>query len=291
MPIFETDQIVSSHYDFFMNNRNFRLQQISPIPIPSEFISRFIEAGQLQTQIISLQQQLSSFLNLDFYTDGSVIDIGSERCSMAFALIQTNINSPLIKFSATIEKWCSSVCAELAAVLVALLISPLQSSINIYTDCKSVIDHHNNLSSSSFNFSTRNFFKESTNNLIWFMIKDIIYHKSITLFFHKVKSHSGDLNNELVDKLACSSHGYNSLSLNLNPLNFTSITYFPCWKNILIENNLRHFISDVSRNIGFEKFLQLRRNSKYVNLDIDWGTTFFILNDEESTTQTSFFAY
>src|SRR6266498_769996 len=206
MPIFETDQIVSTHYEFFMNNRNFHLRQTLPIPIPSEFISQFIEAGQLQTQIISLQQQLSSFVDLDFYTDGSVIDIGSERCSMAFALIQTNINSPLIKFSATIEKWCSSVRTELAAVLVALLISPSHSSINIYTDCKSVIDHYNTLSSSTFNFSIRNFFKESTNNLIWFMIKNIIHHKSITLFFHKVKAHSGDLNNELVDKLARSSH-------------------------------------------------------------------------------------
>ena len=95
---------------------------------------------------------------------------------MAFALIQTNVNSPRINFCATIDNWCSSTRAELAAILVALPISPSNASINFFTDSKSVIDHYHSLHSPSHNFSTRNFFKEATNNLIWSMIVEIIQH-------------------------------------------------------------------------------------------------------------------
>jgi hypothetical protein len=90
--------------------------------------------------------------------------------------------------------------------------------------------------------------------------------------------------------LAHSSHDFNSLPLIYNYSNFNSIRYFPLWKKIPIEINLRQFLTSVSRNIGFEKFLYLYRNSKYVNLDVDWGTTFFILNDDESSSTTTSFA-
>ena len=107
---------------------------------------------------------------------------------MAFALLQTHLNAPNIRFSATIEKWCSSTHAELAAVFVALIISPYNSNINIYTDCKSLIDHYHYLLSPLHNNSIRNFFKEPTNNLLWNMIMDVISNRSINVTFHKVKA-------------------------------------------------------------------------------------------------------
>jgi hypothetical protein len=75
-----------------------------------------------------------------------------------------------------------------------------------------------------------------------------------------------------------------------NFFNFNSIRYFPSWKNIPAEINLRQFFTSVSRNTGFEKFLYLHRNSKYVNLDVDWKTTFFVLNDDENSSITTSFA-
>jgi hypothetical protein len=93
-----------------------------------------------------------------------------------------------------------------------------------------------------------------------------------------------------VDALARSAHDFNALPLIHNFSNFNSIRYFPLWKHIPVKINLRQFLTSVSRNIGFEKFLYLHRNSKYVNLDVDWGTTFFILNDDESSSTTTSFA-
>jgi ribonuclease HI len=227
---------------------------------------------------------------LEFYTDGSVQDFSTEQCSMTFAFMQTLPSAPAIQFSLTIEKWCSSNYAELFAIFAALLISPCHTTITIYSDSKSIIDHYDSFSQSNYPFLPRNIFKQSSNVSLWSYIFNIIHWNSISLSFVKVKAHSGNIYNDQVDALARLSHDFNSLPLIHNSSNFNSIRYFPLWKNIPVEINLHQFLTSISRNIGFEKFLYLYRNSKYVNLDVDWGTTFFILNDDESSSFTTSFA-
>jgi ribonuclease HI len=233
---------------------------------------------------------LSNCTILEFYTDGSVQDISTEQCSMTFAFMQTLSSAPNIQFSSTIEKWCSSNRAELFALFITLLISSRYACITIYTDSKSIIDHYDNFLKFNYPFLPRNIFKQSSNISLWSYIFDIVNINSLSLSFIKVKAHSGNSYNDQVDALVRSAHDFNSLPLIYNFSNFNSIRYFPLWKNIPIEINLCQFLTSVSRNIGFEKFLYLYRNSKYVNLDVDWGTTFFILNDDESSSTTTSFA-
>src|SRR4051812_9510801 len=237
IPLFELFQIISYHYNFSTNNLPFVISTFMPISLPNNLLLRFIERGQLCNELLQLQTQLSNSSLLDFYTDGSVTDIGTEQASMAFALLQTNSSSPFVQFKANIEQWCSSNCAELAAILLALLISPSNSTINIFPDCKSVIDYYTTLISRSF-ISPRSIFKGSTNNLLWSMIMDTITINSLNITFHKIKAHSGDYYNDLVDNLARTLHSYNSLSISFLPSNISTLRYFPLWNNIIIEPNL-----------------------------------------------------
>ncbi|CAB4399065.1 unnamed protein product [Rhizophagus irregularis] len=140
------------------------------LDIPTNFIARFIDRCDVHDNLYALQQTLSSSSVFDFHTDGSVTDIGTEHCSMTFAFIQSNSSSPYIQFNSLIDRWCSSNHAELAAVLAALLVSPLSSIITIYTDSKSIIDHYNNLSYFSFPLTPHNIFKGLNNNSygLWF---------------------------------------------------------------------------------------------------------------------------
>jgi ribonuclease HI len=279
--------IIAAHYNFSTRNLSFtRTTPLLPI-LQNNLILRYIESGSIRNQLLDFQHAISDFLNLEFYTNGSVQDLSTEQCSMTFAFMQTLPSAPAIQFSSTIEKWCSSNHAELFAIFVTLLISPRNATITIYTDSKSIIDHYDNFSQFNYPFLSRNIFKQSSNISLWSYIFDIIHINSLSLSFVKVKAHSGNLYNEQVDTLACSSHDFNALPLIHN---VNSIRYFPLWKIILIEINLRQFLTSVSRNIGFEKFLYLHRNSKYVNLDVDWGTTFFILNDDENSSITTTFA-
>ena len=288
LPLFDLIPMIKLHYQFTQRILPYNISAFSPISMPDNFILRYIERGEIRNELLTLQRTLASSSSLDFYTDGSAMNIGSEHTSMAFALIQTNPNSPQIQFHATIERWISASRAELVAVFLAVLLTPASANINIFTDSKAVIDHYNNLNLHQYPIFPRKIFKGAANNLIWSMLLDVIHHNHLSISFHKIRAHLGDPNNDLVDTLARNSHGYNNLSVNFTPSNLMTIPYFPLWKNIVVEPHLRHFITDVSKNIGFERFQQLHRNSKYLTLDVDWETTFFILNDEEPNTTTSF---
>ncbi|RIA86230.1 hypothetical protein C1645_829613 [Glomus cerebriforme] len=142
-------------------------------------IKKYIEKGSLQHQLLHYQNLFESSTNLEFYTDGSLIDPAMNTMSMGFALIQSSSVGPYMEFAARIERWPSSYRAELAAILVALIISPMNSTITIFTDSKSSIDHFFYLQQQQLPLSPRNLFKEDSNNYLWTIIMDIIEINSI----------------------------------------------------------------------------------------------------------------
>ncbi|GBB97728.1 hypothetical protein RclHR1_03050017 [Rhizophagus clarus] len=68
----------------------------------------------------------------EFYTDGSLIDIGSEQCSVscAFAHLNDEFDIPNVEFSTTIDKWPSAYRGKLLAVVLALIVVPHHSKQN-----------------------------------------------------------------------------------------------------------------------------------------------------------------
>ncbi|CAB4424258.1 unnamed protein product [Rhizophagus irregularis] len=60
-----------------------------------------------------------------------------------------------------------------------------------------------------------------------------------------------------------------------------------CWNGILIENKLRSFLKNICNYKGLEKFINLNRNSKYRQLDVDWTSTFSCLNCDINNNETS----
>jgi ribonuclease HI len=250
----EYSSVIAAHYNFSTRYLPFQLATPPPPVFQDNLLLRYVERGSLRDQLLDLQHTLSNYTKLEFYTDGSVQDIFTEQCSMTFAFMQTFSFAPTIQFSSTIEKWCSSNRAELFAVFATLLISPRNAHITIYTDSKSIIDHYDNFSHFNYPFLPRNIFKQSSNISLWSYIFDIINLNSLSLSFVKVKAHSANIYNNQVDALACSAHDFNALPLIHNFFNFNSISYFPLWKNIPVEINLRQFLTSVFRNTGFEKF-------------------------------------
>ncbi|RIA86480.1 hypothetical protein C1645_829202 [Glomus cerebriforme] len=182
---------------------------------------------------------------------------------MSLALIQIHINVPYFEFSARIEHWPSSCHVEIAVIFIALIISPKNSNVTIFTD-------------------------KNSNNLLWNLVINVVMFSSLNVNFIKVQAHSNNHFNTKVDQLAKSVNHINTLPLTFNYNFLPGINYLPLWKNIPIESNLRKFITTVARNCGFEKFIGLYRNKKYSS-DVDWQLTFFSLNYEENTIETLFF--
>ena len=87
--------------------------------------------------------------------------------------------------------------------------------------------------------------------------------------------------------MAKSAHGSNQPLFQLRHTSLPNIKHFPRWNNILVEKNLRKFITNISWNTGFEKWFTLHRNKKYRNLQVDWSSTFKILNENKSSEYTN----
>ena len=202
--------------------------------------------------------------------------------SVSCAFIQTDNSFPQSKFVATLERFPSSTRAESFAILAALLTAPSGCHVDIYTDSSAVI-HLSSHSSST----TRSFFKDN-NNIIWSMIRELINSMELTVNFYKVKAHSGNLRNDEVDALATSAHLENTNLIDLINCGQQQISVIPKWRNITIDQHLRHFITSVSRTKGFEKWFNLFRNTKYRSQYIDWDATFFLLNSDNDKLHTSF---
>ncbi|CAH1770770.1 14433_t:CDS:2, partial [Entrophospora sp. SA101] len=100
------------HGSFIRQRIHYSINIIVQQQQQDNLLIRFIEDGPLLTQLLSFQQTLQHSNNLEFYTDGSLVGLGTIQMSMSFAILQTALNAPRISFSATIEKWPSSTRAE-----------------------------------------------------------------------------------------------------------------------------------------------------------------------------------
>ncbi|GES94337.1 hypothetical protein GLOIN_2v1783661 [Rhizophagus clarus] len=90
-----------------------------------------------------------------FYTDGSLIKLGSSEVSMGWSWVQIvqdagYLNSVAIYAHGTIRNWPSFTRAEAATIYAALSVSPDDSTISIYTDFQAAIDGLHLCASSSY---------------------------------------------------------------------------------------------------------------------------------------------
>ena len=137
------------------------------------------------------------------------------------AKIENRLDSN-ISFSSSIENWLSSTCAELGAIWTALLAIFIKTQVYIFTNSKAAIEaikKYNNIN------KLRNYFKTKNRSLLS-QIKSCCKAKSLDLRLHKVKGHSGNIRNDLVDKLA--KRGLSSVS-SLSILEFSTeeINFIP----------------------------------------------------------------
>ncbi|GBB86342.1 hypothetical protein RclHR1_12760010 [Rhizophagus clarus] len=158
---------------------------------------------------LSLPVLLPSGSHYRYYTDGSLISLGTPEVSMGWSWVQLipdagYLNSIATYVHGTIHNWPSSTRAEAAAIYAALSVSLDDSTITIYTDSQAAIDGLNLCASSSYT-NSRLYYK-TPNFELWASIECSICTKRLTVFPVKVKGHDGNYWNEFADSLANSTH-------------------------------------------------------------------------------------
>jgi exonuclease III len=281
-----------------INNNNTHIMGLDHMDNRREFISNYIDFSLCREKLIGISHNLIKRENqcidndrssYNIYSDGSVIDLGKLTSQSTFATIVLDKDyQELDRFVSSCSNWVSSYRAEMFGLLVSLIILPIKSHAKVYTDSSSMIEAYNQLMSQS-NMSIRNILKIQSNGILWSIILEIIRLLDLEIELVKVPAHRDNYFNNLVDNVAQSAHNnFFNLAINLRYENVRSLNWVPTWNNIVIEKNLRKFITLTTNVANLEKFLNLNRNAKYRTLNVDWESTFNNLNNEESFFETSF---
>ncbi|RIA85066.1 hypothetical protein C1645_831357 [Glomus cerebriforme] len=151
------------------------------------------------SNLLELSSKCANKSHLIFYTDGSVINLGTPLCASGLGWLETSDPSNILTFKARIIHHASSTRSESMAILTAIITAPRKSSITIHTDSASCIQTLNKILDPLT--SLRKLHK-IPNYLIWQTIKYIISFNELSLTLIKVKAHSNDINNDLADALA-----------------------------------------------------------------------------------------
>ncbi|GBB97861.1 hypothetical protein RclHR1_30910002 [Rhizophagus clarus] len=144
-----------------------------------------------------------------YYTDGSLINLGSPEVSMGWSWVQIihdagYLNSVAAYAHGTIRNWPSSTRAETTAIFAALCVTPEDSVVSLYTDSQSAIDGLHSCASSTYTNSR--FYYKTTNFELWASIECCIREKRLSVLPVKVKGYDGNYWNDFADSLANSAH-------------------------------------------------------------------------------------
>ncbi|RHZ83397.1 hypothetical protein Glove_95g62 [Diversispora epigaea] len=219
-------------------------------------IKKFIASQHYSTLLSTALYNNFSTQYLEFYSDGSLTEQGTQHMRMGSAWIQTSGPQLLSTFLCGVSSWPSSSHAEVIAIFTALLIAPSQCKVKINTDSQTCIDTFKYIMTRSL--TTRQWLRLN-NHVVWLKILETVKSKSLSVILFKVKAHSGVNFNEQVDRLAKN-------ALNLEPIQFNIIDTgplftIPTWDIFFVNINTHNFIKQIHKYINLYTWKTWKRLS------------------------------
>ncbi|GET55983.1 ribonuclease H-like domain-containing protein [Rhizophagus irregularis DAOM 181602=DAOM 197198] len=282
----DLDETVRSYYGRLDIQPNFSQEAVATLPSSSPLPS-LGSAAPLAFAASPLATPPDN--HYCFYTDGSLINLGTPDVSMGWSWVQVLDGAGFFQSIAAhahgiIHNWPSSTRAEIAAIHAALTVTPPSSTVTIHTDSQSAIDGLRLYATFSY-FTSRLYYK-TTNFELWAIIERLISSKSLSVTAVKVKDHSGNFYNDYADSLANSAHTSSSAIL-LSDLDQVSPHDFVLnYDDVLCESNPRRLFKQYSQMLWMHRLTRLSRFNFTIALSsisdfvIDWDLTWFTLNAE-----------
>ncbi|CAB4446317.1 unnamed protein product [Rhizophagus irregularis] len=233
-----------------------------------------------------------------FYTDGSLVNLGTDKVSMGWGWVQIVqdsgfLNSIAVYKHGVIHNWPSSSRAEAAAIYAALSASPANSVIKIYTDSQTAIDDLKRCS--SFTYTNSRLYYKTTNFELWAIIQQLIIDKNLSVLPFKVKAHSNFYWNDFADSLANTTYTADD-SILISRLDLAAVHDFVLeYDNVVCEINPRQLFKQYHQMLYMKDLLELSRfrflsllsdpSSYIVNWALTWHTLLFQPKHDDSFTQ------
>ncbi|GET62886.1 Down syndrome cell adhesion molecule-like protein Dscam2 [Rhizophagus irregularis DAOM 181602=DAOM 197198] len=269
-------------FDIDSSPANTTVASVTPVTIESSATAVFANSPLV----------ISSDSRYIFFTDGSLINLGTPDVSMGWSWMQI---VPDVGFPNSIATYAhglirdnpSSSRAEAAAIYAVLTISPRDSEVTIYTDSQTAIDGLRSCFSSIY--SNSRLYYKTTNFELWAIIERTIFSKNLTVLPVKVKAHSGNYLNDFADSLANTAHTASS-SILISGMDLASAHDFVLIydNDVVCESNPRHLLKQYYQTQLMRDLLNLTRfhfiSLLSTNIDyiVDWELTWFTLSFKPS---------
>ncbi|GBB97347.1 hypothetical protein RclHR1_29730001 [Rhizophagus clarus] len=222
-----------------------------------------------------------------FYTDGSLINLGTPDILMGWSWVQIihdagYLNSVAAYTHGTIRNWPSSTRAEIAAIFAALSVTPEDSVVSLYTDSQAAINGLHSCTSSTYTNSR--FYYKTTNFELWTSIECCIREKRLSILPVKVKGHDGNYWNDFANSLANSAHQSDDALLLPEAIITSSHNVRLVYDDIVCESNPRRLFKVYYQATYMRDLLSLKRfQLTFCLIDrddyiVDWDLTWFTLN-------------
>jgi len=249
----------------------------SNITITTYSIPNIFEHSSLTNNLQQIANYNSNLSELHFYTDGSVINLGTSQCSMGIGWVQVSNDSVLHTFQAQTKYWPCSFKSELTAILSALITAPRNCTINIYTDSQSVISKYNSLSNSTTTIP----YTHTPYFSLWNTLINFIKSYNIHIIFHKVTAHQDNKYNNLADQLA--RNHYNLPYLIFTSYNTYNLAYTLTFENFPLELPTRRSIRTICHAHIYALWITQNRFQKWHKIlnQVNWQATWLYINNNQ----------
>jgi ribonuclease HI len=224
-------------------------------------------------ELTSIAAQIQNWDNIHIYTDGSMENFPNCKTGMGLGMFITN-NMEEITFSAQTKEFPSSTRAELVAILCAILVSPKNKTINLYTDSANAIKNLEHPKKTQHRWN-----KQKNPTLIQVII-ETTQAKQITINFIKVKGHSGNYGNDKADIAAQIEEPHNPVGHKMISIKYNNSHSRPwtfTWQKTYIDLPIQHFVKQLNQSKWQAKWRTQNRINKWLNKNIatntDWKTS------------------
>jgi ribonuclease HI len=246
------NQINVSHVD---NIGLYSIEQpLASIEIESldeSLISKWITKDMLRLDLkyaLGLMQQIP-IKDFHIYTDGSLDTSEFNVTGHVTMGAEWILKGSELSFECSIINFPSSTRPEILVILTAILATPNNSKLTIYSDSQVAIDCIRSIL--SYNSKKPHVFKYNNFTLLK-AIQEIIKDKELDFHLVKVKGHSNEVWNDAADLIAKRAQETSRLNIDKcidldSFLKYNNILFYPMWNYFIINRNIRNFNSLVYR--------------------------------------------
>ncbi|KAF9200154.1 hypothetical protein BGZ49_009647 [Haplosporangium sp. Z 27] len=256
-----------------------------PIPMSLDGIVQEVHGLSLKAptiqQILLAQNRFSTRQQLEFYSDGSLINQGSEQVSMAFGVVvKTDEGAYEHAICGRVAGYASSALAELCGLLATILISPRNVPILVHIDNSSVVHNFQELVKDRESTSARQRLR-SANAQWWTVIYQAYRAQGGMVRVQWVRGHAGNIGNSEADTFAKTAHRRDTGLWMLDPQKHLDMLCHVQFAGHTVDQDVRQVLKLQSAVRHHHQWMSQNRTREYVRNceSIAWTSTLRIVHN------------